>query len=105
MHPHAPCSRLLSELLHNSTSTERFYTRRARSEATVSYSACYRNPPSRYFRALPEKRLDQEGHLHTSRGVADEHELVDPLLDIFPIDEGEREQQEEDEDNDRDEGP
>lgn len=48
----------------------------------------------------PDIWLSQEGHLYTSRGVADEHELVDHMLDTLLIDkgprddEGAREQQE-----------
>jgi hypothetical protein len=36
-------------------------------------------------KAQPENQLSQEGHPHTSRGIADEHRLVGPTLDVFPI--------------------
>ena len=102
--PHAPPSRLSSEPVHNSIGDVDLYPSRARSEATTS--ARHRSPPL-CSRASPENQLSQEGHLHTGRGVADEHGLVGPALDSLPIDEGEREQHEveqrEDEDNDEDE--
>lgn len=95
------------EPLHDSISTEG--SRRARSEATTSSSS----PPPRHARASPETQLSQEARLHTGRGVADEHELVDHALDTLLIDEGARKQQgveqeqEQDEGNteDEDEGP
>ncbi|KAH0562296.1 hypothetical protein GP486_003014 [Trichoglossum hirsutum] len=88
LHPHTPSSRLSSEPLHDSISVEG--SRRARSEATTSSSS----PPPHHARASPETQLSQEGHLHTGRGVADEHELVDHALDTLLIDEGARKQQE-----------
>ncbi|KAH6694352.1 hypothetical protein BKA61DRAFT_711903 [Leptodontidium sp. MPI-SDFR-AT-0119] len=96
--PHTP-SRLSSEPLHDSISTD--------SEATTPSS----NPLLHHCRASPETQLSQEGHLHTGRGVADEHGLVDHTLDTFPLDGVAREQQEveqqKDEANseDEDEGP
>jgi len=51
-HPHTPSSRLSSELLHSSISIEG--PRRARSKATISYSACPRSPPPRYYRTSLE---------------------------------------------------
>jgi hypothetical protein len=97
--PHTPSSRLSSEPLHDSISTD--------SKATSPSSS----PPPRHCRASPETQLSQEGRLHTGRGVADEHELVDHALDTLLIDEGARKQQEgeqeKDEGNseDEDEGP
>ncbi|PVH70199.1 hypothetical protein DL98DRAFT_598027 [Cadophora sp. DSE1049] len=54
--------------------------------------------------ASPETQLSQEGHLHTGRGVADEHELVDHALDTFLIDEGARRQQEVEQEQEKDKG-
>ncbi|KAG4440623.1 hypothetical protein IFR05_003882, partial [Cadophora sp. M221] len=100
VHPHAPSSRLSSEPLHDSISTEESH--HAGSEATTSSSS----PPPRHCRASPETQLSHEGRLHTGRGVADEHGLGNPALDTFPIDEGEREQeQDEGHGEDEDEGP
>jgi hypothetical protein len=104
IHPHTPSSRLSSEPLHDSIRTEGSHC--ARSQATTSSSS----PPPRHCRASPETQLNQEGRLHTGRGVADEHGLVDPALDTFPIDEGAREQEVEQEkgecnSGDEDEGP
>lgn len=102
-HPHTPSSRLSGEPLHDSISTEG--SRRARSEAATSSS-----PPPRSARASPETRLSQEGHLHTSQGVADEYELVDHALGTL-IDKGARKQQEVEQEKekgnseDEDEGP
>jgi hypothetical protein len=48
----------------------------------------------RRARASPENQLSQEDHLYTSRGVADEHELVGPALDVDSSDDGEGQQQE-----------
>ena len=82
-------------------------SRHARYEATTSSS----RPPPRHCRASPETQLSHESRLHTGRGVADEHEQVDPALDILPIDKGEREQQEVEQEKDEgygedeDEGP
>jgi hypothetical protein len=100
IHPDTPSSRLSSESLYDSISTEG--SRHARSEATTSSSS----PPPRYCRESPETQLSQEGRLYTGRGVADEHGLADPALDTSPIGEGEREQeveQEKDEGNGEDE--
>jgi hypothetical protein len=80
------------------------YTRRARSEATISYSARPRSPPPRCFRASPENQPSRGGRLDTGRGVADEHGLVGPALDIFPVDERERQQQEVEQEIDKNEG-
>lgn len=102
--PYAPPPRLSSEPLYDSTGTEGFCTRRARSEAITSNSARPRSPPLCCFRASPENRFSQEGHLYTSRGVADKHGLVGPALDMLPINKGEREQEEVDEDNNKDKG-
>ncbi|KAH8760019.1 hypothetical protein BGZ57DRAFT_932085 [Hyaloscypha finlandica] len=44
--------------------------------------------------ASPETQLSQEGHLHTGRGVVDEHELVNHALDALLDGEGARKQQE-----------
>jgi hypothetical protein len=96
VHPHTPSSCLSSEPLHDSISTEG--SRHARSEATTSSSS----PPPRHYRASPETQLSQESRLHTGRGVADEHELVDHTLDILLIDEGAREQQEVEQEIDKD---
>ncbi|KAH8787553.1 hypothetical protein F5882DRAFT_110926 [Hyaloscypha sp. PMI_1271] len=87
-HPHTPSSRLSSEPLHDSISTEG--SRHARSEATNPSSSL----PPRYYRVSPETQLSQEGHLHTGRDVADEHELVDHALNTLLVDEWAREQQE-----------
>ncbi|KAG9228075.1 hypothetical protein BJ875DRAFT_269774 [Amylocarpus encephaloides] len=101
--PDPSSSRLSSEPFHDSISTEGSH--RARSEATASSS-----PPPRHWRASPDTQLNQEGLLHTGRGVADEPELVNCALDTL-IDEGVRKQQEveleKDEGNteDVDEGP
>ncbi|KAL5316367.1 hypothetical protein ACEPPN_015412 [Leptodophora sp. 'Broadleaf-Isolate-01'] len=89
LHPHTPSSRLSSEPLHDSISSEG--SRRARSEAMTSSSS----PPSHHARASPETQLSQEDRLYTDRGVADEHELVDHALDTLLISEGAGEQQEE----------
>jgi hypothetical protein len=78
-YPHTPSSRLSSEPLHGNVSTEGSH--HARSEATTSSSS----PPPRHYRASPETQLSQEGRLHTGRGVADEHELVDHALDTLLI--------------------
>jgi len=102
---HAPPSRLSSEPLHDSIGTVDPHPRRARSEATTSCSAHPRSPPPRSARASPENQLSREGHLHTGRGVADEHGLVGPARNADPVDRRERRQQpeqEEDEDNDED---
>jgi hypothetical protein len=80
--PHTPSLRLLSELLHDSIGTD--------SKATSPSLSL----PPRYYRASPETQLSQEGRLHTGRGIADEHELVNPALDTFALDEGARKQQE-----------
>jgi hypothetical protein len=79
IHPHTPSSRLSSEPLHDSIISTDFQA------ATPSSS-----PLLHHCRALPETQLSQEGHLHTGRGVADEHELVDHALDTLLIDEGAR---------------
>jgi hypothetical protein len=42
---------------------------------------------------LPEIQLSQEGYLHIGQGLADEHELVDHVLDTFLINKGARKQQ------------
>jgi hypothetical protein len=84
--PHTPSSRLSSEPLHDSISTEGSH--HAESEATTSSSS----PPPRYYRASPETQLSQEGRLYTGLGVADEHELVDHALDTLLNDEGARKQ-------------
>jgi hypothetical protein len=97
--PHAPPSRLSSEPLRNSIGAIDLYPSRARSEATTS--ARPRSPPPCSFRASPENQLSQEGHLHTGRGVADEHQLVGPARNADPVDERER-QQEEGKDNNKD---
>ena len=73
-------------------------SRRARSEATTPSSS----PPPRHCRASLENQLSQKDHLHTGRGVADEHRLVGPVRNADPVDERERRQQEEAEDNDED---
>lgn len=65
IHTHTPSSRLSSEPLHDSISTEE--SRHARSEATTPSSS----PPPRHYRASPENQLSHEGRLHTGRGVAD----------------------------------
>jgi hypothetical protein len=96
--PHTPSSRLSSEPLYDSISPEG--SRRARSEATTSSSS----PPPHHARASPETQLSQEGRLHTGRGVADEHELVDHALDTLLIDEGARKQQEVEQEQEKDEG-
>jgi len=88
--------------LHDSISTEE--SRHARSEATTSSSS----PPLRHCRASPETQLNQAGRLYTSRGVADEPELVDHELDTLIIDKGAKQQEgEQDEGHceDKDEGP
>jgi hypothetical protein len=91
--------------LHDSIGAEGSHC--ARSEATTSSSS----PPPRHYRASPVTQLNQEGRLHTGRGVADEHGLANPVLDTFPIDEGEREQEELEQEKDEghgegeDEGP
>jgi hypothetical protein len=101
-----PLLRASSEPLHNSINTEGSRCG-ARSEATTSFSS----QPPHHARASPETQLNQEGHLHTGRGVADVHELIDHALDTLLIDEGARKQQvveqEKDEGNseDEDEGP
>jgi hypothetical protein len=89
---HTPSSRLSSEPLHDSISTD--------SKATTPSSS----PLTRYCRASPETQLSQEGRLHTGRGVADEHELVDHALDTLLIDEGARKQQEVELEQEKDEG-
>jgi hypothetical protein len=71
--------RLSSEPLHDNTTAIDLHPRRARSEATVPYSARFQSPLPRCTRALPEKQLSQEGHLYTGRGIADEHALVSPV--------------------------
>jgi hypothetical protein len=96
--PHTPSSRLSSEPWHDIISTEGSHC--ARSEATTSSSS----PPPRHCRASPDNQLGQEGHLHTGRGVADEHGLVDPALDTFPIDGGAREEQQQEGEQEKDEG-
>jgi len=98
LHPHTPFSRLSSEPLHDIISTDG--SRYARSEATTPSSS----PPLHHCRASPETQFNQEGHLHTGRGVADEHELVDHALDTILIDEGAREQQEVEQEQEKDEG-
>jgi hypothetical protein len=92
MPPHTPSSRLSSEPLHDSISTD--------SKATSPSSS----PPPRHCRASPETQLSREGRLHTGRGVADEHELVDHALDTLLIDEGARKQQEVELGQEKDEG-
>merc|ERR1711964_645025 len=89
--PHTP-SRLSSEPLHDSISTD--------SEATTPSLS----PPLHHCRASPETQLSQEGHLHTGRGVADEHELVDHALNTLLNDEGSRKQQEVEQELELDEG-
>jgi hypothetical protein len=101
-YPHTPSSRLSSEPLHDSISTEG--SRRARSEAATPSSS----PPPRHCRASPENQLSQDGRLHTGRGVADESGLVGPARKADPVDERERRQQQQeveqqdDDDNDED---
>jgi hypothetical protein len=96
--------------LHDRIDTEGFYTRRARSETTISYSACPRSPPSRCSRASTENQLSQTDRLHTGRSTADEHEdeheLVRSVLnaDTSDKDEGQQQEVEADEDNDEDDG-
>jgi hypothetical protein len=75
---HTPPSRLPSEPLHGSIGAVYLHPRRARSEATPSCYARPRSPPPCCARASPENQLSQEGHLHTGRGVADEHGVVGP---------------------------
>jgi len=87
-----PSSRLSSEPLHDSISTD--------SKATSPSSS----PPPRHCKASPETQLSQEGRLHTGRGVADEHELVDHALDTLLIDKGARKQQEVEQEQEKDEG-
>ncbi|KAG4414830.1 hypothetical protein IFR04_012018, partial [Cadophora malorum] len=90
--PHTPSSRLSSEPLHDSISTD--------SKATIPFSS----PPPRHYRASPETQISQEGRLHTGRGVADEHELVDYALDTLLINEGARKQQEVEQEQEKEEG-
>jgi hypothetical protein len=90
--PHTPSSRLSSEPLHDSISTD--------SKATTPSSS----PLTRYCRASPETELSQEDRLHTGQDVADEHELVDYALDTLLIDEGARKQQEVEQEQEKDEG-
>ncbi|KAL5312933.1 hypothetical protein ACEPPN_019359 [Leptodophora sp. 'Broadleaf-Isolate-01'] len=92
IYPHTPSSRLSSEPLHDSMSMD--------SKATTPFSS----PPPRHCRASPETQLSQECRLHTGRGVADEHELVDHTLDTLLIDEGARKQQEVEQEQEKDEG-
>ena len=89
---HTPSSRLSSEPLDDSISTD--------SKATSPSSS----PPPRHCKASPETQLSQEGRLHTGRGVADEHELVDHALDTLLVDEGARKQQEVEQEQEKDEG-
>merc|ERR1719262_1320594 len=97
--PHTPSSRLSSEPLHDSISTD--------SKAMIPFSS----PPPRHYTASPETQISQEGRLLTGRGVADEHELVDYALDTLLIDERARKQQEVEQEKgegnseDEDEGP
>ena len=96
--PHTPSSRLSSEPLHDSISTD--------SKATSPSSS----PLIPHCRASPETQLSQEGHLHPGQGVAEEHKLFDHVLETLLDDERVRKQQagqEKDEDNseDGDEGP
>jgi hypothetical protein len=72
-------SRPPSEPLYDSISIE--WSRSASSEATTSFSS----PPPRHSKASPETQLNQEGRLHTGRGMADEYGLVNHTLDMFPI--------------------
>ncbi|TVY13332.1 hypothetical protein LARI1_G008575 [Lachnellula arida] len=77
-------------------------SRYATSKATSPSSS----PPPRHARASPETQLTQEGRLHTGRGVADEHDLVDHALDTLLIDEWARKQQEveQEQEQEQDEG-
>merc|ERR1711964_638193 len=70
------------------------------SKATIPFSS----PPPRHYRASPETQISQEGRLHTGRGVADEHELVDYALDTLLINEGARKQQEVEQEQEKEEG-
>lgn len=109
VYPHTPSSRLSSEPLHDSISTEG--SRHAISEATTSCSARPQSSPQRHCRASLENQLSQEGRLHTVRGVAHKHELVDQAFDILLINEVAREQQDVEQEKDEghsedeDEGP
>lgn len=100
--PYNPPPRLSSEPLHDSIGAMDLHPRRARSEATVPYSARPQSPLLHCARVSPEQQLSH----YTGRGAADEHELVDHVLDTLLIDEGAREQ-EKDKGNseDEDEGP
>jgi hypothetical protein len=80
--------------LHDHASTARLYTRRVRSEVTISDSARPRSPPPLSSRTSPKNQLSQEGHLHAGRGIADEHELVGSAFDINTISNEEKQQQE-----------
>ncbi len=80
--PHLHPSRLSSEPSHDSIRTD--------STATTPSSS----PPPPHCRASPETQLSQEGHPHTGREVADEHEPVDHTLDTLLTDEGAKKQQE-----------
>jgi hypothetical protein len=110
MRPYGPSSRPSSEPLHDRIGTEDLYTRRARSEATMSNSARPRSQPLHCSRASFLKQLSQEDHLHTRRSAADEHRLVRPALDTDTFGKGKRQQRQqqkeddEDEDNDEDDG-
>ena len=85
--------------MHDRIGAMDLYPRRARSEATTSYSARPRNPPPRCAKASSENQLNHEGRLYTGRGVADERGLVSPARNADPVNEREQQQQE-DENND-----
>ncbi|KUJ16852.1 uncharacterized protein LY89DRAFT_669299 [Mollisia scopiformis] len=90
--PSQTSSHLSSELLHDTTSTE--------SNATTPSLRM----PSLHRKASLKTQRSQEGRLHTGRGVADEHELIDHALDTLLIDEGARKQQEVEHEQKKDDG-